>query len=311
MTLAIVERAKAAMQTVTDVDLKRYMHSEERSRIIPAENLAEQGKSRMLLGPEQDVGLLLPWEKAQGKVKIAPGKLVVWCGWSRHGKSQMLKQIMLHAISQSEKVGIASMEEEIVDVWCDMGRMALDSNEPRPSAVDDWVDFVSGKLWFYDQQGNVEAGKIKAVVRYCAEELKVTQFVIDSLMMLAVDRDDYDSQSRLVGELKLLAKDTGCTVHLVAHMRKRDGKGGDESPGTLHDIAGGHEIGSKADYVFNVWRDIQRKGDHQCVLGVEKQRGRLNWLGRLGLNYHQRSRQFVEGDNAMTFWRKDHGAAPL
>lgn len=308
MSIALIDRAKAAMQVISpdDLDLKRYMHREERARVIPAENLAEEGKRRMLLGAEAEPGLLLPWEKANGRVKIMPGKLAVWCGWSRHGKSAMLKQIMLQAMSVSEKVCIASMEEEITEVWCDMGRMSLDSETPSPSAVDEWVDFGTGKLWFYDQQGNVEAAKIKAVLRYCAEELKVTQFVIDSLMMLAVDRDDYDSQSRLVGELKLLAKDTGCTVHLVAHMRKRDGATGDEKPGSLHDIAGGHEIGSKADYVFNVWRDVKRKNHENpdCVLSVEKQRGRINWLGSLGLNYHQRSRQFVEGNQAMRFWKQ-------
>jgi twinkle protein len=287
-----------------DIDLKQYMHREERNRVIPAEQLAEEGKRRMLLGTEPEPGLTLPWVKADGRVLIRPGKLVVWCGWSRHGKSQMLKQIMLHAMAQGEKACIASMEEEIHEVWVEMGRAALDTEEPSLKQVDDWVRFQTGKLWFYDQQGNVEAAKIKAVVRYCAEELKITQFVVDSLMMLAVDRDDYDGQARLVGELKLLAKDTGCTVHLVAHMRKRDGKGGDETPGTLHDIAGGHEIGSKADYVFNVWRDVKRKNQDNpdCVLGVEKQRGRINWLGSLGLNYHQRSRQFVEGDHAMRFW---------
>jgi twinkle protein len=305
VSISIVDRARAAVQRVSpDIDLKQYMHREERNRVIPAEQLAEEGKRRMLLGTEPEPGLTLPWVKADGRVLIRPGKLVVWCGWSRHGKSQMLKQIMLHAMAQGEKACIASMEEEIHEVWVEMGRAALDTEEPSLKQVDDWVRFQTGKLWFYDQQGNVEAAKIKAVVRYCAEELKITQFVVDSLMMLAVDRDDYDGQARLVGELKLLAKDTGCTVHLVAHMRKRDGKGGDETPGTLHDIAGGHEIGSKADYVFNVWRDVKRKNQDNpdCVLGVEKQRGRINWLGSLGLNYHQRSRQFVEGDHAMRFW---------
>jgi twinkle protein len=210
-------------------------------------------------------------------------------------------------MSVDERSCIASMEEEIVDVWCDMGRMALDSEAPRPREIDQWVNFQTGRLWFYDQQGEVKAEKIKAVIRYCAEERKITQFVVDSLMMLSIDRDDYEAQARFVGELKLLAKDTGCTIHLVAHMRKRDGKGGDERPGTMHDIAGGHEIGSKADYVFNVWRDIGKTNpdNPDCVLGVEKQRGRVDWIGKLGLNYHHRSRQFTEGDRAMRFWHDE------
>ena len=303
---ASIVRARQSIQAVEDaeIDFKAYADREERARVIPAETLATEGKRRMLLGAEAQTGLTLPWAKAADKVKISPGKLAIWCGWSFHGKSAMLKQVMLHAIRESELVCIASMEEEMHEVWEDMGRMACGEAEPALKDIDRWIQFQTGKLWFYDQQGVVSAAKIKTVIRYCAEELGITQFVVDSLMMLAVDRDDYDAQSRFVGELKGLAKDTGCTIHLVAHMRKRDGKTGEEQPGGVHDIAGAHDIASKADYVFNVWRDKARKvaGAPECILGVEKQRGRVNWIGRITLDFHAGSRQFVDGYHAMRFW---------
>lgn len=305
--MQLVERAKASLQKVSaaDIDLKKYMHAEERNRVVPMAALAERSKALMLLGADHEPGLLMPWDKAKDKIKIIPGKLVIWCGWSRHGKSQMLKQLMLQAISVSEKVCIASMEEETHEVWSEMCRMGVGKREPAPHEIDEFVKFGTGWLWLYDQQGDVSPERIKAVIRYCAQELGVTQFVVDSLMMISLGRDDYEGQARFVGELKTIAKDTGCTVHLVAHMRKREGKSGDEVPGSLHDIAGGHEIGSKADYVFNVWRDIERRNpsNPDCVLSVDKQRGNVNWLGKLGLNFHHQSRQFVEDIYAMKFWR--------
>jgi hypothetical protein len=85
-------------------------------------------------------------------------------------------------------------------------------------------------------------------------------------------------------------------------MRKRDGKGGEETPGSIHDIAGGHEIGSIADSVIVVWRDIKGQANPPCILRVDKQRGEVDWLGTIGLNFHQRSRQFVEDVHAMKFW---------
>lgn len=294
--MQLAERATAAIQVLTpkDIDFTKYLSREERARVIPAESLAEEAKRQMLLGKEAEPGLALPWEKAQGKVLIRPGKLALWCGWSFHGKSQMLKHVMTHALSQSEKVCIASMEEEVVEIWKAMAQIACGVAEPGAKSIDLWTAMARGKLWFYDQQGSVRADQIRAVIRYAAEELKVTHFVVDSLMMLAVSRDDYDAQSVFVGELKTLAADTGCTIHLVAHMRKRDGKGGDDAPGNTHDIAGGHEIASKADYIFNVWRDKTLKGDFPCVLGVDKQRGQVNWIGKIGLNFDQGSRQYVE-----------------
>lgn len=277
------------------VDWKNWLKPSDVSRIVPAEDLAEQCKEAMLLGREVEEGLTLPWAKSHGKVLIKPGKLAIWTGFSHHGKSSLLKQLMLHAIYRGdEKIVIASMEEEIGEVWQDMARLYAGVADPSPRVIDAFINFVRGKLWLYDQQGVVEADRMTAVLRYAASELKTTQGVVDSLMMLAVSRDDYDAQSRFVGELKSAAKDTQQTIHLVAHMRKRDGKTGDESPGSVHDISGGHEIASKADYVFNVWRNKKETTEPTCLLGVEKQRGKTNWIGKIGLYFHPGSRQFVE-----------------
>jgi twinkle protein len=283
------------------IDWQKYLRPEDKSRVVPAEALTDRGKARIALGAEQESGLTLPWEKADGKVLMRPGKLMIWAGWTHHGKSQMVKQLMLHAIKSSEKPLIASMEEDITDVWCDMATIAC-GDKPALASVNKFVDYTRGNLWFYDQQGQLSPQKIQAVIRYAAAELKVTQVVIDSLMMMALDKDDYNAQARFVGELKATAKDTGVTVHLVVHMRKRDGKGGDESPGTVHDIAGGHEIASEADSVFVVWRDKKPMAQPACLLKVEKQRGRVNWLGTFALNYHSGHRQFVEDVHPMKFW---------
>jgi len=291
------------------IEWERYLQPEDRSRIIPAEALAEAGARRLALGKEAESGLTLPWPKTQGKVLLRPGKVAVWAGWTHHGKTQMLKQLMLHGILRGEKPLIASMEEEPLDVWTDLACMACGEEDPAPREVKRFVEFVRGNLWLYDQQGMISGRRMLAVVRYAAAELKISQAVIDSLMMLAVDRDDYEAQARFVGELKAVAKDTGVTVHLVAHMRKREGKQGDEAPGSLHDIAGGHEIASKADYVFIPWRNkTPKEGQQACLLKVEKQRGRKSWVGSVGLNFHAGSKQFVEDVHAMRFW-DDSGEA--
>lgn len=297
-----IARRAAAVIDGDEIDWQRYLQPEETTRIIPAEALAERGKRALALGPAAEDGLTLPWGKTEGKVLIRPGKLVVWAGWTHHGKSALLKQLMLHGIGRGEKALVASMEEEVLDVWKDMAVMACASQEPHLPEIDRYIEFVRGNLWLYDQQGMVGSRKIQAVIRYAAKELKITQAVIDSLMMLAVDRDDYEAQARFVGELKTTAKDTGVTIHLVAHMRKRDGKSGDEAPGTVHDIAGGHEIGSKADSVFIVWRDKKPGATPGCHLKVDKQRGRVNWIGTVMLNFHAQSRQFVEDVYPMRFW---------
>lgn len=300
--LAYLDQVRSQIIDGDSIDWQKYLNPDDKARIIPAEALMEQGMKRVLLGVGHESGLTFPWSKAEGKVLIRPGKVCVWAGWTHHGKTQMVKQLMLHAIKSSERPLIASMEEEVLDVWTDMATMACGSAEPHSNELKNFCEFVKGKLWLYDQQGMVDSRKIQAVIRYAAAELKVTQVVVDSLMMLAVDRDDYEAQAKFVGELKTTAKDTGVTVHLVCHMRKRDGKGGDEQPGTIHDIAGGHEIASKSDHVFIVWRNKKQDNNPPCILKIDKQRARINWVGNLALNYHQGSRQFVEDVTPMSFW---------
>lgn len=299
--VAYLERVRSQVISGDSIDWNKYLKPDDHARIVPAEVLAEKGKARLLLGVDASEGLSLPWPKTEGKVLIRPGKLCIWAGWTHHGKTQMVKQVMLHAVSKSEKPLIASMEEEIVDVWTDLAVMACGRSDPSPRNIDRFVEFVRGNLWLYDQQGTVGSNRLQAVIRYAAQELKVTQVVVDSLMMLAIDRDDYEAQSKFVRDLKTTAKDTGVTVHLVAHMRKRDGKTGDNAIGSIHDISGGHEIASVADYVFIPWRNKDQGAAEPCILKIEKQRGRVNWLGNVGLGYHLDSRQFIE-DAPVRFW---------
>jgi twinkle protein len=286
---------------------ERYLKPQDKERVIPAESFAEEVKKQMLLGSDAEPGLKLPWEKCNGRVLVRKGTLVLWAGWSRHGKTRMLKQVMLHAIKSGERPLIASMEEDVRAVWKDLARMACATVDPSPREIDRFVQFIRGNLWLYDQQGIIQPKKLLAVVRYVVSELKVTQVMIDSLMMIGIPRDDYDGQHSFVNELHEIAMHSGATIHLVAHMRKRDGKNGEDSPGSLHDISGGQELGAIADSVFIVWRDLREKKEPSAppvILKVEKQRGLIDWMGTLGLHFNLNARQFVEDVHPMRFWNE-------
>lgn len=304
--LSIVQMANKHMQLISSRDVGGIKIFPIADYLIKAEAFEEAGRRALLIGLDDEPGLRLPWDELTDKVRIAPGKLVIWTGYMHHGKSQMLKQIMLCAMQQSERVAIASMEEEPVELWCDMARMACGTQQPGVADLNAWSMFCR-RFWLYSDQGPATTRRLIEATRYAARELKINHFVIDSLMTTDIDKDDYNAQTRFARELKALAKDEKITVHLVAHMRKRDGRGGDESVGSVQEIAGPHEIGSLADYVFTVWRDKREvnerpAGCRDAVLKVEKQRGRFNWIGQFGLNYHYQSRQYVRGMEAMEFW---------
>lgn len=291
--MQLVERAAAGLQKLPEVDFARYAEPAEQAKVIPAEMLSEEAKRVMLLGKEREEGLCLPWEKTRDRVLIRRGKLVIWCGWSYHGKSQVLKHVMVEALAQGEKVCMASMEEEVKELWVEMGYLAMATRYPSPRDIANWMQFFSAKLWFYDQHGRVKPEVMKGVIRYAAQQFGITQFVVDSLMMIGVSRDDYEQQGQFIADLKTIAADTGATIHLVCHMRKTDGKTGEGAPGSVHDIAGPHQISSIADLIINVWRDKEKKGEWPAIIKIEKQRGAINWIGSIGLGYDDSARQYL------------------
>ncbi len=301
MTLAIIENAAKITLKPSNEELRKYLHWQEANRIIPASSLVEEAKKMLARGVENLPGLRLPWAELKDKVRITPGTLAIWSGWSHHGKTQMVKQAMLCAIHQGEKVCIASMEEPVIGIYLDLLEIA-------GNRAQEFRRFADGTLWFYDQQDVVPAEKMRAVIRYCAAEKGITQFVVDSLMMINTKANDkFADQVDFVRDLKILAKDTKTTIHLVAHNKKPQGKASEVDSGDIHMISGGFEIGAIADYVFSVWRNKKQAGargpgEVDAKLTVEKQRGQYNWIGDFGLNFHHKTRQFVRGSEAMTFW---------
>lgn len=279
------------------IDWDEWLRPEDKARIIPAENFAEDCKRDLCLGTARNQGVTLPWPKLRDKVLIVPGKLALWTGWSHHGKSRMLKQFCNHAVTEKEKILICSMEEAPKDIWIDLCTMYTGTQDPSPSQIDKFVNHIRGHVWIYDQEGTVDPNRMVALCRYSSSMLNITQIIVDSLMMIDGRKDDYDKQVTFVRNLKSVAKDSEkSTIHLVAHMRKRDSKtsSGPAKPGTDHDIAGGHELYSLADYVFSVFRDKTLNSVYPCLFEVMKQRGRTDWIGVAGLGYCKVSRNFIE-----------------
>jgi hypothetical protein len=153
-------------------------------------------KARLMLGPSRRRAYASLGTRRTAKCLIRPAKLAVWAGWTHHGKTQLVKQVMLGAVQQSERVLIASMEEEVVDVYCDMAVMACGVQQPSStSSLAGSTHSCPGSSGYSISKAR-SSPRMLAVIRYAAEELKVTHVVVDSLMLLAVNRDDYEAQAR-------------------------------------------------------------------------------------------------------------------
>lgn len=249
----------------------------------------------------------MPWAKTHDYIRFRPGEVSLWQGINGHGKSQLLGQVCMGFGQQKERVCIASFEMKPVSTMYRMLRQFAMNANPSENAVQRMMDWAHGKFWLYDQLGRVEPGVLYGVIRYCANELKINHFVVDSLMKCVRGEDDYNGQKDFVDELTAIARDFGIHIHLVHHVRK--GETEDRLPGKF-DGKGSGAISDQVDQVFTVWRnkkkereiakliadkreisdDLMNKPD--AILACDKNR-HGEWEGLVNLWFHPESLQYT------------------
>lgn len=277
----------------TPVDFEAYMAAREADTALirPATDFRNELEQEFF-GDTARMGGYLPWRKVDEQWRIRKGELTVWTGFNGHMKSMVTGYVMLDLIKQGEKVCVASFEMKPTKTLKRMASQAVGTANPSLEYIDKFLDMVSGNLWLYDQQGDTTPERVIAVITYCAEQLKVTQFVVDSLMKVIGDEDDYNAQKKFVGRLHNLSRELGIHIHLVTHARKKDDEA--KRPGK-QDNKGSGSIVDQTDNFVSVFK-IPKKPDDtgpDFCLYVDKQR-HGEWEGNIALWFDDKSLQFKE-----------------
>ena len=208
--------------------------------------------------PQSQPYCVLPWVKTHNRIRLRRGEFSVWAGVNGHGKSLLLSQVQLGLMKQGQKVCAVSPEMRPRAMMVRMSRQAIGVIEPSIDYLRRLHHWTDGRLWFYDQQDTIPVKRILGVARYCAAELGIDHFVIDSLMKCGMGVDDYNAQKAFVDALSTIARDTEMHIHLVAHSRKRPSEHGVMDK---FDIKGAGEISDMADNVFTLWRNKPKEAE--------------------------------------------------
>lgn len=250
----------------------------------------------------------MPWAKTVHSLRLRSGEVSLWPGINGHGKSLLTSQVALDLVAQDRRVVIASLEMAPIKTLKRMARQAIGNSRPTPEAIGQFVNWLSRRLWLYDQHGRADPRFMLAVIRYSALELKATHFFLDSLMMVTRGEEDYDGQKDFVTELCAIAHDTGIHIHLIHHTRKMKDEG--DIPGKF-DAKGSGSITDQVDNVFTVWRNKRKEADRvsgqvdegkpDALLVCDKQR-HGEWEGRVGLWFDPESMRY-RGEERQSFTR--------
>jgi twinkle protein len=293
--LELRQSRKKTEATGDQIDAYMAARAADIAQIKPAEDFRESLKEEFHGTDPAHHGLYLPWGKVADKWRIRSGELTIWSGFNGHRKSMLTGFVLLDLIRQGQKGCILSFEMKPRKTLRRMASQAIGSSQPTIAYIDKFMDSMAGKLWLYDQQGQVTADRVIAVITYCAEQLGITQFLVDSMMKIVEDEDDYNGQKKLTGRLQNLARDLDVHIHLITHAKKKE----DESkrPGKQDNRGSGTIVDQTDNFVVVFKLPGEKEGDAaDFCLYVDKQRNSADgWEGSLALWFDPQSLQFLDG----------------
>lgn len=250
--------ANEALQSgkYTAVDFDRDSHGARTLDPIDLRNAADYGDELWSENnPTPDMlGSETPWDI---EWRIRPGEVTIWTGWSGHGKSLLLNQVILHDYAKTgSRVLIASFEMPVRQSMAQLARMATGRNPKTREESGKIAAYLGGGFWFYDVLGARPWKEFMPVFAYACRRYGIRRIVIDSLLRCGIAEDDYEGQKEFVEACSKFADEHSAHIHIVAHSRKKDDE--TKPPGKL-DIRGAAAITDLADNGWSVWRNKARE----------------------------------------------------
>lgn len=293
------------MDLIADtIDLSDYFEEKaDEHRVLPASDWTSDVVD-FFHKPDTMPKVRLPWRKTHSDFHFRPGEVSLWAGINGHGKSQIIGQVVHELCRNANRVALASLEMRPVATMARMSRQAFGGEMPPKHYIEKFGKWTDGKLWIYDHVGSSNPRTILAVIRYAVDKFDVHHFVVDNLMKVIAGEDDYNAQKDFVNGLCTVAKDTGCHIHLVLHIKKLKDEA---SIPNKFDIKGSGAVSDLVDNVFIVWRNKAKEAamrmgeafepdDPDCLLILDKQRnGEAE--GRYRLYFDAGSMQYLENRN--------------
>jgi twinkle protein len=240
-----------------------------------------------------------------------PGELTLWGGYSHAGKSTMLNFLISHLLIDQFRIFVGTFEVKVETMMRKLVSV-FHSGEIDENKAAGFIKGCGSYMAFADVVGSISQKELLEMMWFAFRRYGCTLFFIDSLMIILGLEEDYPEQGEFCNRLQDFAKQTGCHIHLVAHLAKPNGAA--ERP-SMYAIKGSSMLVNNADNVLlmsrNPMKDKLRKtrslspqeedGMHDAEIIVEKQR-ETGWQGifKLKFNPHRFTySEFKEPENVL------------
>lgn len=191
------------------------------------------------------------------------GEMTVWSGGNASGKSTLVSQIGLAAVTEGFKVAMFSgeMAASRVRDWVLLQAAGPDFVMQDPlnpnhyclkHGIEEKLDaMLTGKFSIYDNDFGTDWEVVANTIYDWVKKNEASVVIIDNLMALDIptgSMDKYDMQTRIVKRFSTMAKELNIHVHFICHPRKT------EAFPRKGDISGTADITNAADNVIMVHR---------------------------------------------------------
>lgn len=231
----------------------------------------------------------IPLDPDGNIVRLYRGEWTIMSGYTGAGKTTWLRQCVCHLLKAGKNVFVATLEASPEHYLIELAATAAGVEIPSEVQLQCFLDTYGPQIKLWGLIGVAEHKKILASVRDLAPA-GLDYAVIDSLMMLDVDSDDFEGQRKFAALLSATVQTSNVHIILVAHPKKPIDA--DRDP-TVQDVAGSGHLGNLS---YNV--HFVRRGPDQPetdITQMELYALKNRTFGKLGTIvgcFYYRQRQF-------------------
>ncbi len=193
----------------------------------------------------------LPW-------RVRKAEFTILSGFSGHGKTAALNQLMVHLATQGCKIMDSSLEIKPGMTIYNMTRCAMAKNKATKDEVRACHEWLNDAMFFHDCIGVVNIDRLLHAMEYARKRHGIDVFVIDSLFKCGLSSEDYGGQRVFADKLTTFCNNSGAHVILVAHSRKVS-TGHEYKIPTKSDVSGSSDLTNAAFNVVIWFRNKMKK----------------------------------------------------
>lgn len=269
-----LERKDACEYLANDAQLEFMAHVKSAQIYTPSGIVNGADAFENLWADQNLKSYPFPWQELHDRtLGVRAREIVTWAAGTGVGKSSILRELQHYYLKSTDiNIGIIALEESVDRTK--RGILAVEASDRlhlnevfskySKEQIRKYFDATlgSGRVYLYDHFGSMDMDDLLSRVRYMVVGLGCKIIFIDHLSILVSGLDVSDERKaidRTMTLLRQLTEETGCTIHLVTHLRRTHSDKSHESGEEINlgHLRGSHGIAQISDTVIAMERNMR------------------------------------------------------